>query len=97
MDFLHVDAEVLAAGLAGAGDAAVEADDRGDGHAVWKLGSLDHFGDDADAPEFAVATGKEEDALLVTHLDRKGRGNRGEDDCLFGWDQSIGHKQLHFL
>ena len=58
---------------------------------------LDHLGDDADAAELAVVAGDQEDALLIADVDRQGRGNGREDDCVIERDQAISHNQVHFL
>ena len=89
VDLLHVDPQLVAvAGLGGAGEAAVQADDRGDRAAVGQLAALDHLGDDADAAELAVAAGQQEDALLVADVDRQRRGDGGEDDCFVEWESA---------
>ena len=44
------------------------------------MAALDHFGDDANAPELAVAAGQQEDTLLLADVDRQGRGHGGEND-----------------
>ena len=79
------------AGVAGAGEPAMQADHGRDRVAAARDAALDHLGDDADTAELAVATGKQEDAILLADVDRQGRGDAGEDDCIVKWDQAIGH------
>ena len=101
VDLLHLDAQGL--GIVLAGDWAAPARPRcrpthgRDRVAAARAAALDHLGDDADAAELAVAAGEQEDALLVADVDRQGRGDGGEDDCLVEWDQEIGHDQVQFL
>ncbi len=99
-DLLHVDAQGVAdrlVGLGGAGQAAVQADHGRDRVAAARYPVLDHLGDDADTAELTVAAGDEEDAILVADVDRQGRGNGREDDCVIERDQAISHNQVHFL
>jgi hypothetical protein len=98
-DLLDLDPQRVALGkLGAAGDqAAVEADDGGDGTPAAPEAGLDHLGDDADATVLLVATRDQEDALLLTDVDRQGRGDGGEDDCLVERYQPISHNQVHFL
>ena len=95
VDLLDVDAQALRlavlAGHGGAGQAAVQADHGRDGIAAARAAALDHLGDDADAPELAVAAGQQEDLLLVADVDRQGRGDAGENDCVVKRNQEICH------
>ncbi len=98
-DLLDLDPQRVAlGGLGAAGDqSAVEADDGGDGTPAARQPGLDHLGDDADAAVLLVAARDQEDALLLTDVDRQGRGDGREDDCLVERYQPISHYQVHFL
>ncbi len=95
VDLLYVDAQgaivTLLAGDRGAGQPAVQADHGRGGTAAARTAALDHLGDDADAAVLAVAAGQEEDALLITGVNRQGRGDAGENECIVKRNQEIGH------
>ena len=94
VDLLHVDAQRLAiavARLGGAGETAVQAEHGGDLAAAARAPALDHLGDDADAPELAVAARQQEDPLLVAYVYREGRRDPGEDDRLVQRYQEVSH------
>ena len=92
VDLLDLDAEPLAvAGLARPGQAAVQPEHGRHRRAAARAAALDHLGDDADAPELAVAAGKQEDALLVADVDRQRGGDAGEDECVVEGNQEVCH------
>jgi hypothetical protein len=57
-----------------------------------QLAALDHLGDDADAAELAVLARQQEDAILITGVDRQGRRDGGEDNRFVEWNQKKAHE-----
>ena len=92
VDLLDLNAQLLAVrGLGRPGEASMDADHGCHLRPAGQPAALDHLGDDADAAELTVLAGQEEDAVLVTGIDRQGRGDRGEDDRFVEWDQKKAH------
>ncbi len=97
---LNLDPQPVLVGVAGhgrAGHAAMQAEHGRDLGAATRPAPLDHLGDHADAAELAVATGKQEDPLLVAGVDGQGGGYAGEDDRLIKWNKQICHVSVQFL
>ena len=93
MDLLDVDAQLLTvAGLRGAGQPAMQADDGRRPSAVRQLSALDHLGDHADAAELAALARQQEDAVLVAGVDRQRGRDAREDDRFIKWNQEKGHR-----
>lgn len=95
VDLLHVDAQgvgVVPVGLGDAGEAAAQADHGGDGLARRGVAVLDHFGDDTDPLELAVAAGEQEYVIFVADVDLQVGGDGGEDDCVIKGYEEVCHE-----
>jgi hypothetical protein len=88
MDLLDVDAQLVAAiGLGRPGQASMQADHGGRVGPAGQLATLDHLCNHADPAELAVLAREQENAVLITGIDRQGRGDRGEDNRFVKWNQ----------
>ena len=97
VDLLYFDAQLLADGLSGPGQPAVQTDHSCDVPAARQLAALDHLGHDADAAELAVLARQQEDAVLIAGVDREGRRDGGEDNRFVEWNQKEAHGKVQFL